>query len=99
MELHVPDFFNRGPSAITRYAVFAGLSLALLLLDAYVGVMAPLRSGLGTVLQPVQYAVSLPLRFGSVIHDYMADQRVVLRQNQRLREIELQPPARPGRAA
>lgn len=90
MELHVPDFFNRGPSPVARFALFAGLSLGLLLLDGYLGAMKPLRSALATVIQPVQSAASLPLRFGSVIGNYVADQRVVLADNQRLRLQQLQ---------
>lgn len=90
MELHVPDFFNRGPSPIARFALFAGLSLSLLLLDGYFGAMRPLRSLLARVMEPVEYTATMPLRLGGVIHDYVADQRVVLADNSRLHQIQLE---------
>lgn len=89
MELHVPDFFNRGPSPVARFAVFASLAATLLLLDGYFGALQPVRAGAARALQPVQYAATLPLRFITVIRSYIVDQRVVLRDNQRLREQQL----------
>lgn len=89
MELHVPDFFNRGPSPITRFAVFGSLALALLVTDGYLGTLQPLREGVARALQPVQYAATLPVRFVRVISGYVADQRVILRDVERLRAREL----------
>lgn len=90
MELHVPDFFNRGPSPVARFALFATLSVGLLVLDSYVGARQPVRDAIARAIAPVQYAANLPVRAGRVIRDYMVDQRVVLEQNRQLREQQLQ---------
>lgn len=89
MELHVPDFFNRGPSPLARFALFASLSLGLLLLDAYKGTMNPVRASLATVLMPVQRVAQAPSHIASIISGYMADQKTILQTSNELREKNL----------
>lgn len=89
MELHVPDFFNRGPSPGARFLLFASLSLGLLLLDAYKGTMAPLRTSLATVILPVQQAALIPSNVAHIIGAYLADQQKTLEQNAELQQKTL----------
>lgn len=89
MELHVPDFFNRGPSPGARFLLFASLSLGLLLLDAYKGTMAPLRTSLATVILPVQHAALIPSNVAHIISGYLADQQKTLEQNAELQQKTL----------
>lgn len=86
MELHVPDFFNRGPSPGARFALFASLSLALLVLDAYKGTMAPVRTSLATVIMPVQQTALLPSKVIHIISAYLADQKKTLAENEALQQ-------------
>lgn len=90
MELHVPEFFNRGPSVLVRFLIGAGLALTLLLIDAYVGALQPVRKVVAAVINPVQTVALVPAHALRVTADYLADQRTILIENERLRRLQLQ---------
>ena len=55
-----PPFFHRGPSPLTRLAVFGLLSLALLFADTRYRYLENIRRGAGVVLYPMQRLVQMP---------------------------------------
>ena len=56
-----PPFFRQGPSALTKLAVCSALALFLMVADARLKVMQPLRTVLSAVLYPVQWLAMRPL--------------------------------------
>ena len=60
-ESATPPFFRQGPSALTRLAFFAALAVFLMVGDTRFAVVAPLRAGLATVLDPIQRVLLWPV--------------------------------------
>lgn len=90
MELHVPDFFNRGPSVLVRFFICAGIAVLMLSIDAYFGALQPVRRVSAALIHPVQNVALVPARALRVTADYLADQRTILVENERLRRLQLQ---------
>jgi rod shape-determining protein MreC len=57
-----PPFFRQGLSAVTTLAICAALSVFLMVADARLGVVAPLRAALATALLPLQRALLVPVQ-------------------------------------
>ncbi|MBM3362382.1 MAG: rod shape-determining protein MreC [Betaproteobacteria bacterium] len=57
-----PPFFKQGPSALSRLFVFSALAVFLMVADARLGVIDPLRSALATALYPLQWLALQPGR-------------------------------------
>lgn len=57
-----PPFFKQGPSALSKLIVFSALALFLMVADQRFRVTGPLRSGLATVLYPVQWLLLQPVQ-------------------------------------
>jgi rod shape-determining protein MreC len=60
MEYSPPPLFKQGAPARVKVTVFAFISIALLMMDARVHVLATLRQAAGTVLYPFQMAALIP---------------------------------------
>lgn len=60
MEYSPPPLFKQGAPARVKVTVFAFISIALLMMDARVHVLATIRQGAGTVLYPFQMAALMP---------------------------------------
>lgn len=56
-----PPFFRQGPSSATKLAFFTALALFLMVADARMQLMEPLRSALAVVVLPLQRAAALPV--------------------------------------
>ncbi|MCP5284826.1 MAG: rod shape-determining protein MreC [Burkholderiaceae bacterium] len=56
-----PPFFRQGPSALTKLAVCAAMSVFLMVADARFAVVAPLRTSIATALLPLQRALLVPV--------------------------------------
>lgn len=56
-----PPFFRQGPSALTKLAVCAALSVFLMVADARFAIVAPLRTTIATALLPLQRALLVPV--------------------------------------
>ncbi len=56
-----PPFFRQGPSAVTKLAVCAALSVFLMVADARFAVVEPLRTTIATALLPLQQALRVPV--------------------------------------
>lgn len=89
MERSPPPLFNQGPSALARLVFFAGISVALLLVDARLQVLLPLRQALSTVLYPLQQAMLWPRHALRVVESYWESQTVLQRENAELRREQL----------
>ena len=81
-----PAFFPRGPSPLSRLAVFGLVSIALLFVDTRYHYLEGIRSSAATILYPLQLAAQLP---GQALHEVgsyfvtkrsLADDNTLLRQ-------------------
>lgn len=66
-----PPFFRQGPSALTKLVFFSGLALLLMVADARWRVVDPLRTGIATVLLPLQQLLTAPVRAWDAAGDYL----------------------------
>ncbi len=57
-----PPFFKQGPSALSRLIILSSLAVLLMVADARLGMMDPLRSALVTALHPLQWLALQPGR-------------------------------------
>lgn len=57
-----PPFFKQGPSALSRLVVLSSLAVFLMVADARLGMMDPLRSALVTLVYPLQWLALQPGR-------------------------------------
>ena len=60
MEYSPPPLFKQGAPARVKLTFFAVISIALLMMDARVGLLATARQAAGTVLYPLQMAALMP---------------------------------------
>jgi rod shape-determining protein MreC len=94
-----PDFFNRGPSPLSRLAFLGLLSLALMFADTRFRYLEGVRQVVGVVLYPLQRAVQLPGEAFAFVGDYFGSKRQLADDNARLRqELVAQAPAVQGYA-
>jgi rod shape-determining protein MreC len=83
-----PPFFNQGPSAHARLALFALLAVAMLVVDARLGLLAALRQGVGTVLYPLERALLVPRDAIALARDYLGGMDRLRAESVELRRIE-----------
>jgi rod shape-determining protein MreC len=76
-----PPFFHRGPSPLTRLAVFALLSLALLFADTRYRYLENIRRAAAVVLYPMQRIVQLPGEALAYVGTYFSSQRTLADDN------------------
>jgi rod shape-determining protein MreC len=72
MDYSPPPLFKQGASARFKVIVFACISIALLLLDARLRVLDPLRKGISVVLYPVQMVALMPRDVINGMGDYFS---------------------------
>jgi rod shape-determining protein MreC len=90
MEYTPPPFFKQGPSALARLVLFALMSLALLVFDARFKLLERVRFGVATVLYPLQIAARAPGDAAANLSGYLARQRQLLTENERLEREKLE---------
>src|SRR5690606_25230890 len=88
MDRSPPPFFKQGPSANARLAFFSILAIVLIVIDARMNVLAPLRQGVGTLLYPVQRVLLWPRDTIATIRDYTIDVGRIRAENAELRRLE-----------
>lgn len=66
-----PPFFRQGPSATTRLVFFASLAIFLMAADTRLGLIAPLRSAVSVLLNPVERALLAPIAGLGAAGDYL----------------------------
>ena len=94
-----PDFFNRGPSPLSRLAFLGLLSLALMFADTRFRYLEGVRQVVAVALYPFQRAVQLPGEAFAYVADYFGSKRQLADDNARLKqELVAQAPAVQGYA-
>ena len=68
-----PPLFDQGPSALSRLMVAAALALFLMVADARLGLVAPVRSAIATVLTPMQWVALQPIEWAGNARRYAQD--------------------------
>lgn len=64
-----PPFFKQGPSALSKLTVLSAVAIALMVMDARFKLAEPVRSGVATVIYPLQWLVLQPVKaVGGVSH-------------------------------
>src|ERR1700681_3721933 len=81
LSVEPPPFFHRGPSPLTRLAVFALLSLALLFADTRYRYLEDIRRGAAIVLYPMQRIVQMPGEALAYVGTYFSSQRALADDN------------------
>ncbi len=76
-----PPFFHRGPSPLTRLAVFGLLSLALLFADTRYRYLENIRRGAAIVIYPLQRLVQMPGDALAYVDTYFSSQRALAEDN------------------
>lgn len=84
-----PPFFKTGLSPLARFAIFAGLSLLLMLADARFGYLNPLRQALAVIVNPLQHAVNAPVRLAREVGEFFVTQGRLRLENDELKEAKL----------
>lgn len=62
LDRSVPPLFNQGPSALSKLVFLSALSLFLMVADARLHLVQPLRTAVGAVLYPVQWVAMKPVQ-------------------------------------
>lgn len=65
-----PPFFKQGPSALSKLTVLSAVAIALMVVDARVKLAEPVRSGVATVIYPLQWLVMQPVKGASLVAGY-----------------------------
>lgn len=85
MEATPPPFFKRGPSPVFRLGVFALLAIALMILDARLRYLEPMRQVLSVALYPLQQIAAAPGAVIGRIADYFTSQSALQQDNAQLK--------------
>jgi rod shape-determining protein MreC len=85
-----PPLFNQGPSARARLAFFAVLALALLVLDARLKLLGPVRQAVATTLYPVQKTMLVPRDMWRGGAAYFTEQTRLIDENDSLKRAQVQ---------
>ena len=65
-----PPFFKQGPSALSKLIVLSAVAVALMVMDARFKLTEPMRSGVATVIYPLQWLVLQPVKAAAVVGHY-----------------------------
>jgi len=68
-----PPLFKQGPSALSRLLFFSVLALLLMVADAYLHIVQPLRATIATVLYPAQWLTLQPVQMAGTFASYLTD--------------------------
>jgi rod shape-determining protein MreC len=89
MEATPPPFFKRGPSPAFRLAVFGLLAIGMMIADARLHYLEPLRQGLSVVLYPLQQIAAAPGAVLGRIAGFFGSQSSLQQENAHLRTTAL----------
>jgi rod shape-determining protein MreC len=89
MDHQPPPFFKRGPAPLARLTFYAGLSLALLFVDARFQTLELLRKGVSLITHPIQMAAHAPVFFIGNISNYFSSIARFQEDNDRLKRQQL----------
>jgi rod shape-determining protein MreC len=78
-----PPFFKQGPSALSKLTVLSAVAIALMVVDTRLRLAEPVRSGVATVIYPLQWLVMQPVKGASFVGAYFTGlQKAQDQQNQ-----------------
>jgi rod shape-determining protein MreC len=94
-----PPLFKQGPSALSRLLFFSALALLLMVADARLHIMQPLRAAISAVLYPAQWLALQPVQMAGTLTSYLTDlktahmteeaaRRKLAEQSQRAGQVE-----------
>lgn len=78
--------FMRRPGPVTQLALWVALSLMLIVADTRMHTLEWMRSGVATILFPVQRLLQLPFEFGGEVADFFTRHRMLLDENRFLKQ-------------
>ncbi len=81
-----PPFFRQGPSALTKLVFFSALALFLMVADARLRIVEPLRAGLAMALLPVQRVLAVPVQMVRSALDYGQGLEQAVQREREMRE-------------
>jgi len=84
-----PAFFKQGPKPLTRLAIFALLSLALMVGDAHYRVLGIVRQQISVALYPLQWLATTPFTLLQTGGDFLTRQADLLAENRKLTSAQL----------
>lgn len=67
-----PPFFKQGPSALSKLTVLSAVAIALMVVDARLKLAEPVRSGVATVIYPLQWLVMQPVKAAGLVGHYFS---------------------------
>jgi len=80
-----PPFFRQGYSALTKLVFFSALALFLMVADARLKLVAPLRAAFATLLHPLQVTLLVPVEMWQGGGDYLRGLKDALANEDRAR--------------
>ena len=86
MEYGPPPLFNQGVSARARLAIFALCASVLIIVDAQVNALDPIRNGVAVLLFPVQRVLLWPRDAVAALGDYFVSKSRLAAENDHLRQ-------------
>ncbi len=89
MDHQPPPFFKRGPAPLARLSFYAGLSLALIFIDARFQTLELLRQGVSLLTHPLQQAAHAPVQFFENAASYFSSIARFQDENSRLKRAQL----------
>lgn len=84
-----PPFFKRGVAPLARLAIFASLSLFLLIVDLRFQTLDMLRATIATVIYPLQQVAYRPVEFIGGAGQYFSSLATLQSENSELRDRQL----------
>lgn len=85
----IKPLFAKGPSLGVRLLVFTVLSAALMVVDARLTLLQPLRAQLGLIVEPVYWAGRLPVRIWDSATQELSTRSELTAENERLKAEQL----------
>lgn len=86
MEYQAPPFFKTGPTPLARLLILSALSIALLVTDARLNYLAPLRQIAAVILYPLQRIALAPASIARRAGDFFVTHSSLRAENARLAE-------------
>lgn len=81
-----PPFFKQGPSALSKLIVLSAVAVALMVVDARLKLADPVRSGVATIIYPLQWLVRQPIHAVEMVSHYFTGLQVA--QNKQIEATE-----------
>ena len=84
-----PAFFKQGPRPLSRFLLYATLSLVLMLVDLHWQLLQPVRRVVSVLLYPLERLAASPLEAGRRVGDFFVTQSSLQHENRQLLDDKL----------